>query len=179
MTCWPRGSARRAAGVAGPSGSDGARPVEPAGAEELLVVGRAGGRGPPLGHAASAGPRGLDTDAVAGELRGFVVEHLGADAVLMLVATGDLKGRHTVGVQRPDTAPGEHAAGPAPHGLIPMTCSELQRLLTRLVLEPGRRPADPHASSLWRRRHQYRARASHYRRQAAPVHDQEIYGSSV
>ncbi len=62
---------------------------------------------------------------------------------------------------------GEHAAGPAPTGLIPMTCSEIQRLLTRLVLEPARRPADPQAWSLWRRRHQYRARASHYRRQAA------------
>jgi SRSO17 transposase len=43
-----------------------------------------------------------DTDAVAGELRGFVVEHLGAtDAVLVVDETGDLKkGRCTVGVQR-------------------------------------------------------------------------------
>jgi SRSO17 transposase len=64
-------------------------------------------------------------------------------------------------------AAGEHAASPAPAGLIPLTCSELQRLLTRLVLEPARRPADPEAWSRWRRRHQYRARISHYRRQAA------------
>jgi SRSO17 transposase len=43
-----------------------------------------------------------DTDAVAGELRGFVVEHLGAaDGILVVDETGDLKkGRHTVGVQR-------------------------------------------------------------------------------
>ena len=43
-----------------------------------------------------------DTDAVAGELRDFVVEHLGtADAILVVDETGDLKkGRHTVGVQR-------------------------------------------------------------------------------
>lgn len=43
-----------------------------------------------------------DTDAVTNELRGFVVEHLGAtDAVLVVDETGDLKkGRHTVGVQR-------------------------------------------------------------------------------
>jgi SRSO17 transposase len=64
-------------------------------------------------------------------------------------------------------AAGEHAAGPPPAGLIPLTCSELQRLFTRLVLEPARRPADPEAWSRWRRRHQYRARISHYRRQAA------------
>jgi SRSO17 transposase len=54
-----------------------------------------------------------------------------------------------------------------PAGLIPLTCNELQRLLTRLVLEPARRPADPETWSRWRRRHQYCARISHYRRQAA------------
>src|SRR4051812_1947668 len=43
-----------------------------------------------------------NTDAVAGELRGFVVDHLGAaDGILVVDETGDLKkGRHTVGVQR-------------------------------------------------------------------------------
>jgi SRSO17 transposase len=64
-------------------------------------------------------------------------------------------------------AAGEHAAGPPPAGLIPLTCQELQRLLARQVLEPARRPADPEAWSRWRRRHQYRARTSHYRRRAA------------
>jgi SRSO17 transposase len=63
-------------------------------------------------------------------------------------------------------AAGEHAAEPPPAGLIPLTCHELQRLLVRRILEPARRPADPEAWSRWRRRHQYRARASHYRRQA-------------
>jgi SRSO17 transposase len=62
---------------------------------------------------------------------------------------------------------GEHAAAPPPAGLIPLTCNELQRLLLRRVIEPARRHADPEAWSRWRRRHQYRARASHYRRQAA------------
>jgi SRSO17 transposase len=62
---------------------------------------------------------------------------------------------------------GEHAAGTPPPGLIPLTCNEIQRLLVRMVLEPARRPADPETWSRWRRRHQYRARASHYRRQAA------------
>src|SRR3954453_10312038 len=43
-----------------------------------------------------------NTDAVAGELRGFVVDHLGAaDGILVVDETGDLKkGRSTVGVQR-------------------------------------------------------------------------------
>jgi SRSO17 transposase len=43
-----------------------------------------------------------DTDAVASQLRDFVVEHLRAtDAVLVVDETGDLKkGRHSVGVQR-------------------------------------------------------------------------------
>jgi SRSO17 transposase len=43
-----------------------------------------------------------DTDAVAGELRDFVVDHLGAaDGILVVDETGDLKkGVHTVGVQR-------------------------------------------------------------------------------
>jgi hypothetical protein len=66
-------------------------------------------------------------------------------------------------------AAGEHAAAPPPAGLIPLTCSEIRRLLTHLVLEPARRPADPQAWSCWRRRNQYRARASHYRRQAATL----------
>ena len=64
-------------------------------------------------------------------------------------------------------AAGEHVAAAPPAGQIPLTCNELQRLLTRLVLDPARRPADPEAWSRWRRRHQYRSRASHYRRQAA------------
>ena len=64
-------------------------------------------------------------------------------------------------------AAGEHVAAAPPAGQIPLTCNELRRLLVRLVLEPARRPADPEAWSRWRRRHQCRARASHYRRQAA------------
>jgi SRSO17 transposase len=62
---------------------------------------------------------------------------------------------------------GAHAGAPPP-GLIPLTCNELQHLLVRLV-EPARQPADPQAWSRWRRRHQHRARASHYRRQAADL----------
>jgi SRSO17 transposase len=62
-------------------------------------------------YAGNAGPDGLqhllrkavwDHDGVREDLRGYVVEYLGArDAVLVVEETGDLKkGSHTVGVQR-------------------------------------------------------------------------------
>ena len=56
---------------------------------------------------------------------------------------------------------------PAPAGLIALTCNEIRRLLTTLIIEPARTLACPHAWSDWRRRHQHRARTSHYRRQEA------------
>ncbi|TSB32014.1 IS701 family transposase [Streptomyces benahoarensis] len=59
----------------------------------------------------------------------------------------------------------EHARGPTPDGLIPLTCNEIQRLFIALVVRPVREVAHRFAWSAWRRRHQ--ARAGHYRRQAA------------
>jgi SRSO17 transposase len=61
----------------------------------------------------------------------------------------------------------EHTERPAPNGLIALTCSEIRRLFTMYVIEPSRTLACPEAWSLWRRRHQYRARTSHYQRQEA------------
>ncbi|NMI02334.1 IS701 family transposase [Pseudonocardia acidicola] len=58
----------------------------------------------------------------------------------------------------------ERAQHPAPSGLIALTCNEIARLLNRLVIEPARRLADPLAWTDWRRRHQHRARSSHYKR---------------
>jgi SRSO17 transposase len=49
-------------------------------------------------------------------------------------------------------------------GLIALTCNEIRRLLTVLIIEPARVLACPLALSQWRRRHQYRAQISHYRR---------------
>ena len=63
----------------------------------------------------------------------------------------------------------ERAAHPPATGLIALTCNEIRRLLTTLIIEPARRVADPQTWSTWRRRHQARARASHYRRQAAEL----------
>ncbi|MEU2441368.1 IS701 family transposase [Streptomyces rubradiris] len=61
----------------------------------------------------------------------------------------------------------EHARHPAPHGLIPLTCNEIQRLFTTLVARPVHDVAHRLRWSAWRRRHQARAQTSHYRRQAA------------
>ncbi|MBV7701060.1 IS701 family transposase [Streptomyces sp. TRM70350] len=60
-----------------------------------------------------------------------------------------------------------HARHPAPDGLIPLTCNEIQRLFTTLVVRTVHDAAHRLGWSAWRRRHQARARASHYRRQAA------------
>jgi hypothetical protein len=62
-------------------------------------------------------------------------------------------------------AANEHTDRPEPTGMIPLTCSEIRRLLAALVDAPHRIPACPHTWSNWRRRHQHRARTSHYRRQ--------------
>jgi SRSO17 transposase len=61
----------------------------------------------------------------------------------------------------------EHDQRPAPDGLIALTCNEVRRLLVSFVIEPGRALACPLAWSRWRRRHQHRARTSHYQRQEA------------
>ncbi|MER6205901.1 IS701 family transposase [Streptomyces sp. NPDC001073] len=61
----------------------------------------------------------------------------------------------------------EHARQPAPNGLIPVTCNEIQRLFITLVIRPVHDAAHQLAWSDWRRRHQARSQASHYRRQAA------------
>jgi SRSO17 transposase len=48
--------------------------------------------------------------------------------------------------------------------LIPLTCNELVRLLNRLINSPARSLNSVLCWSHWRRRHQHRAQASHYRR---------------
>jgi hypothetical protein len=62
-------------------------------------------------------------------------------------------------------AANEHTDRPALAGLIAFTCNEIRRLFTIYVIEPRRTPSYPAAWSHWRRRHQHRARTSHYQRQ--------------
>ena len=63
----------------------------------------------------------------------------------------------------------EHTEQPTPAGMIALTCNEIRRLFAILVIEPGRVLACPKAWSNWRRRHQDRARTSHYHRQEAAL----------
>jgi SRSO17 transposase len=60
-----------------------------------------------------------------------------------------------------------HARHPPPLGLIPLTCSEVQHLFAALVAVPMADRGHRLRWSWWRRRRQARARACHYRRQAA------------
>ncbi|WP_328426522.1 IS701 family transposase [Micromonospora sp. NBC_00389] len=59
-----------------------------------------------------------------------------------------------------------HRDRPDPIGLIPLTVNELRHLFHVLIIEPARRRTDPLHWSIRRRRHQARARNSHYARQA-------------
>ncbi|MGW3624864.1 IS701 family transposase [Streptomyces sp. NPDC000880] len=61
----------------------------------------------------------------------------------------------------------EHARHPAPDGLIPLTCNEIQRLFLTVAVRPLHGLAHRLGWSDWRRRHQARSQTSHYRRQAA------------
>jgi hypothetical protein len=61
----------------------------------------------------------------------------------------------------------EHARHPPPPGLVGLTCNEVLHLYAALVARPAADAAHRLHWSVWRRRHQARARTCHYRRQAA------------
>jgi hypothetical protein len=61
----------------------------------------------------------------------------------------------------------EHARHPPPLGLIPLTCNEVQHLFAAVACRPAGDRGNRLRWSAWRRRHQARARACHYRRQAS------------
>jgi SRSO17 transposase len=61
----------------------------------------------------------------------------------------------------------ERLCRPPPSGLIPLTCNEVQHLFAALVARPVEDLDHRLGWSVWRRRHQARARTCHYRRQAA------------
>ena len=62
------------------------------------------------------------------------------------------------------TTSAEREHTPAPAGLIEITINELRRLFDALVLRPALTTATLLTWSTWRRKHQARARESHYRR---------------
>ena len=49
--------------------------------------------------------------------------------------------------------------------LVTLTVPEVRRLLARMIWPPPSDPAQLLAWSIWRRRHQARARRAHYQRQ--------------
>jgi hypothetical protein len=61
----------------------------------------------------------------------------------------------------------ERTRQPAPPGLAPLTCNEIQHLFAALLAQPTGNRDYRLRWSAWRRRHQQRARTCHYRRQAA------------
>jgi hypothetical protein len=61
----------------------------------------------------------------------------------------------------------QHTRHPPPPGLIPLTCNEVSHLFAGLAARPLGDHAHRLRWSVWRRRHQARARTCHYRRQAA------------
>ncbi|MCD9900880.1 IS701 family transposase [Streptomyces sp. MT29] len=61
----------------------------------------------------------------------------------------------------------EHDRAADPADLIPLSCNEVQRLFIAIVVQSVHNTAHRLAWSNWRRRHQARSQASHYRRQAA------------
>jgi len=63
------------------------------------------------------------------------------------------------------TAAAEHASQQPP-GQIPLTRNEIARLFTTQANQPDRSPRHLLHWSAWRRRHQHRAKTSHYQRQA-------------
>ena len=66
------------------------------------------------------------------------------------------------------TTAAEHVRTPNPAGRVPLTRSEIARLFASLVVLPVRDTRHRMRWSQWRRRHQHRARACHYGRQAGP-----------
>ena len=61
----------------------------------------------------------------------------------------------------------ERAQNAAPAGLIPLTLNEIKRLFTTLLTQPAQSVWQTLRWSTWRRRHQHRARTSHYKQQTA------------
>ena len=61
----------------------------------------------------------------------------------------------------------DRTTGPAPEGLIPLTCREIHHLFNILITRPINALRHRLRWSTWRRRHQYRAKTSHYQRRTA------------
>jgi hypothetical protein len=63
-------------------------------------------------------------------------------------------------------AAAEHARSPTPSGQITLTRNEIAHLLAGQAIQPATGIWHRLRWSAWRRRHQHRAKTSHYQRQA-------------
>ena len=61
----------------------------------------------------------------------------------------------------------ERARHHPPTGLIPLTCNEIHHLFNTLIVRPTSNLGHHLRWSTWRRRHQHRAKTSHYQRRTA------------
>jgi hypothetical protein len=61
----------------------------------------------------------------------------------------------------------ERSYRPPPSGLVPLTCNQVQHLFAALLARPVGDVGHRLRWSVWRRRHQARARTCHYQRQGA------------
>ena len=64
------------------------------------------------------------------------------------------------------TAAAEHVSSPPPADQIPLTRNEIAALFSTLIIDPAKDTRHRLQWSTWRRRHQHRAKACHYQRQA-------------
>ena len=68
----------------------------------------------------------------------------------------------------------ERTRQPPPGGMIPLTSNEIHHLLNALPAQPGHTARHRLRWSAWRRRHQHRARTSHYRKRAPEREDHDL-----
>jgi hypothetical protein len=64
------------------------------------------------------------------------------------------------------TAAAEHTRCPPPAGQTPLTRNEIAALFSTVIIKPVTGTGHRLRWSAWRRRHQHRAKTSHYQRQA-------------
>src|SRR5262249_53375427 len=62
--------------------------------------------------------------------------------------------------------PATEPTSPPPDDQIPLTRNEIAALFSALIIQPARETRHRLRWSTWRRRHQHRAKTSHYQRQA-------------
>lgn len=154
----PHRAAVRAGGTAAPGAGVRPWPVVGPAARELLDARRVRWQRDPDGLQHLLSRARWDADAVRDDLRGFVVGNC------RTVKRCWSSMRPAISRRAPPRS--GFSASPRHRRTHPLTCNEIQHLFTTLVTQLIHTAAHPLRWSDWRRRHQARARACHYQRQA-------------